>query len=258
MQPARKPRVYGFTGKIGVGKKTLCNFKTKSGGFHMRFDKPLQTAVKALYNLDDDDFLDINYYTKEHPRWGTTTFALMNQERARYTQLDRKFFIGNLVTRISELMQEHPDGVEIYISDVSSEEEVEVLRSVFNAKIIRVEREKQPKLIGIKSHIGEAGVSDVDYVIQNNGDINHLREMLDDVRTESFDNISRKEVEMTRRLCFNNIRSGYLLQITNDLLSNKLIKNDKETLDALQEAFKNLIDAIECLVNDNFRQSFLN
>lgn len=187
----------GLVGRKGSGKDTLALHLVESYGYHqLSLAGPMKSAVGLLFNLTDDQIHDTDKKEELDDRYNLTPrylFQVFGTEVFResiydfFPQLKDKipkgeFWLYHLSERIHKLNKEN-GIVRFVITDVRFINEAKFLKERFNAKLIRIERDKVDNG-NVDSHKSEADIDNITEqlnvcVLKNNGSINDLYEKYD-------------------------------------------------------------------------------
>ena len=173
----------GFSGKRAAGKDTAANYLIKLGFEKRAFADPLKNACKELFLLSDSQ-LNGTQQDKESidNRWfGCTprmmmqyvgTDLLRNRLNGLIPGIGNDLFIHNFGLWYDEKKKNNPKSM-VVVTDVRFRNEVEMIHSR-GGIVIKLERANGLPVDSHESEISIDNITDIDYVIDNNGSLSDL------------------------------------------------------------------------------------
>lgn len=167
--------LYGITGNARCGKGTVAKLL---GYPEYHFSKPMKDACRNIFGWNDEhlygelkDVVDPNFGVS--PRMALQTMG---------TDWGRNMVNKDLWLKRAQI--EINNNSQLVISDVRMNNEARLIKQN-GGKIIKVVRDVK---VDIRDHVSEEGIDNqyVDYIIDNNGTLNMLREMVNSIRMGNY------------------------------------------------------------------------
>jgi len=168
-------KVIGIAGKARAGKDTVADYllrNTKDGFGLYSFAQPIREATKHILMLSEE-FLQHNKETTLP--WVDTSYRDFAQKLG--TDMVRDMIDNDFWVKRAQNVVNTCGYSALVIPDVRFENEAEWIRSI-GGEIWHIER---PDNKAVKEHISEAGILKQrgEYIINNNGTIEHLHRQLE-------------------------------------------------------------------------------
>jgi hypothetical protein len=180
-------RYIGITGPASSGKDTVARFLCETQGFvQIAFADPMVAALKAMFALTDEDFLDRKRKETVIPWIGKSPRYLLQTLGTEWgrTLIDEGIWVCVALRKVEQLRQASPclhiNG--IVFSDVRRPGEADMCRSLGELwHIMRPKKERLALSADTAFHATKQGIgvlSGRDRFIRNNGSIEHLHETI--------------------------------------------------------------------------------
>lgn len=220
-QTTIKPgNVYGFTGNKKSGKRAICEHRANfHGAIHIRFGQQLIAITKYLYTLDETHFNEVNQTKQINEECSLTPLDLLERTRVAIEtyEKDENFLLKQTLNRIQSFVNK---GLNVWISNVTTNNEAQILKQRFKAMIILVNRKAELSN-------GYQGVDKrfVDLEIENDGSLEDLYKYSNHIVTVRLNN-ERKALSATKAMVLNNAKQ-HLGDIARELLKAEIL-NEKQ------------------------------
>lgn len=171
--------IIGLAGKARSGKDTTgLHLHDVYGATLLSFAQPIKDMLEAMGI--EAHYIYGDGKDQTHPEYGITPRRMMQTLGTEWGRaLDPMLWINVLLSRYQHIKTQSLDPL-VVVTDVRFTDEVDAIRAA-GGVVINIDR---PGLNSDDDHASEAGISDFDFTIKNNGSIDQLWLKIDDVMRE--------------------------------------------------------------------------